>query len=66
VAVVGKLRQNEWTSPDGERRSRVQVVADAVDLLGAPSKPKVADPADDELEAKPAKPALGAYRRKAG
>jgi single-stranded DNA-binding protein len=25
VAVVGKLRLSEWTSKDGERRSRIQV-----------------------------------------
>jgi len=30
VAVVGKLRLSEWTSRNGERRSRLQVVADAV------------------------------------
>jgi single-strand DNA-binding protein len=62
VAVVGKLRLSEWTSRDGERRSKVQVVADAVTFLGAPKKAGdpdggVAEPAD--------KPALGAYRRKA-
>jgi Single-strand binding protein family len=32
VAVAGKLRLSEWTSRDGERRSRLQVVADAVRL----------------------------------
>jgi single-strand DNA-binding protein len=61
VAVVGKLRLNEWTTKDGERRSRIQVVADAVQFLDAPKTAKPA--ADDE---KPAdKPAVGAYRRKA-
>ena len=65
VAVVGKLRLNEWTDKNGERRSKIQVVADAVQFLGAPSKPNVAD-AGDEPQAKPVnKPALGAYRRKA-
>jgi single-strand DNA-binding protein len=62
VAVVGRLRLNEWITSDGERRSRVQVVADAVQFLGAPTKPQVAD---DEPEEPPAKPAPGAYRRKA-
>ena len=63
VAVVGKLRLNEWTSREGERRSRIQVVADAVQFLDPPKKTAgdpdggVADPAD--------KPAVGAYRRKA-
>jgi single-strand DNA-binding protein len=37
VAVVGKLRRSEWTGRDGERRSKVQVVADAVRFLGAPT-----------------------------
>ena len=60
--MVGKLRLNEWTSKDGERRSRVQVVADAVQFLGSPKKSEepdggVAEPAD--------KAAVGAYRRKA-
>jgi single-strand DNA-binding protein len=58
VAVVGKLRHSQWTTPEGERRSKLQVVADAVDFLGAPSKPQPAEvPAD--------KTAVGAYRRKA-
>jgi single-strand DNA-binding protein len=60
VAVVGKLRLNEWTSKDGERRSKIQVVADAVQFLDAPK----AKPAD-EPEAPADKPAVGAYRRKA-
>jgi single-strand DNA-binding protein len=64
VAVVGRLRLSEWTGRDGERRSKIQVVADAVQFLGAPTKAAapdgaVAEPADD-------KPAVGAYRRKAG
>jgi single-strand DNA-binding protein len=61
VAVVGKLRLNEWTGRDGEKRSKVQVVADAVDFLGAPTKTKSGDEPDEQ----PAdKPAVGAYRRK--
>lgn len=60
VCVVGKLRLSEWTSKDGERRSKIQVVADAVDFLDAPK----AKPAD-EPEALTDKLAVGAYRRKA-
>ena len=64
VAVVGKLRLSEWTGRGGERRSKVQVVADAVDFLGAPTKAKADEPSDDDD--KPVdKPAVGAYRRKA-
>ena len=62
VAVVGKLRLSEWTGRDGERRSKVQVVADAVQFLGAPTK-KAAEVAD--VDENPAdKPAVGAYRRR--
>ena len=62
VAVVGKLRLNEWTSRDGEHRSKIQVVADAVQFLGSPKK---ADEADDGVAEAADKPAVGAYRRKA-
>jgi single-strand DNA-binding protein len=58
VAVVGKLRLNEWTTSEGERRSRIQVVADAVDFLDRPKTAPAEMPAD--------KPAVGTYRRKAG
>ena len=62
MAVVGKLRLNEWTSPEGQRLSKIQVVADAVQFLGSPKGTKPS--ADDAAE--PAdKPAVGAYRRKA-
>jgi single-strand DNA-binding protein len=66
VAVVGKLRLNEWTGRDGERRSKLQVVADAVQFLGAPKKSGDPDGGVADADGKPAdKPALGAYRRKA-
>jgi hypothetical protein len=42
VAVVGKLWLSEWTTKDGERRSEVQVVADAVQFVGKPKQ--VGDP----------------------
>jgi single-strand DNA-binding protein len=66
VAVVGKLRFSEWTGRDGERRSKVQVVADAVQFLGSPKKAGdpdggVASAGDGSTD----KPAAGAYRRKA-
>ena len=66
VAVVGKLRLNEWTSREGERRSRLQVVADAVQFLDKPKTAADADGGVAEPADKPAnRPALGAYRRKA-
>jgi len=63
VAVVGRLRLNEWTDKNGASRSRIQVVADDVQFLGKP--PAKAEPAADEPAERPAKPARGAYRRKA-
>jgi single-strand DNA-binding protein len=59
VAVVGRLHLNEWTSREGERRSKIQVVADAVQFLGSPTK--AGDPDGGVAD----KPAVGAYRRKA-
>ncbi len=64
VAVVGKLRLNEWTSKDGERRSRVQVVADAVQFLGKPTKAGSPDGGVADPDDKPGdRPALGKYRK---
>jgi single-strand DNA-binding protein len=67
VAVVGRLHLNEWTSREGERRSRLQVVADAVQFLDKPKAANApAEPADKTSDDKPAdRPAVGAYRRKA-
>jgi single-strand DNA-binding protein len=67
VAIVGRLHLNQWTSREGERRSRLQVVADAVQFLDPPKKAgdpdgAVAGPADKPVD----KPAVGAYRREAG
>ena len=58
--VPGRLYLNEWTSREGERRSRLQVVADAVQFLDKPKTDKPGEPADTAD-----KPAVGAYRRKA-
>jgi single-strand DNA-binding protein len=33
VALSGKLKQSQWQAQDGSRRSRVEVVADEVDLM---------------------------------
>ena len=64
VAVTGRLRHNEWTTPDGERRSKLQVVADDVTFL---DKPKAAEGnGSSPAEEIPDRPAVGSYRRKAG
>jgi single-strand DNA-binding protein len=60
VAVNGRLRSSEWTTDAGERRSRLQVVADEVGFLDAP-KSKTADPETGEI---PDRPAVGKYQRK--
>ena len=65
VAVVGRLRLNEWTTPDGERRSKLQVVADDVSFLDKPKNGKV-EPAAEEAPEIPDRPAVVSYRRKAG
>lgn len=33
VSVTGRLRSSEWTTPDGERRFRLEVVGDSVQFL---------------------------------
>jgi single-strand DNA-binding protein len=58
VAVNGRLRSSEWTTPEGDRRSRLQVVADEVGFL---DRPKAADPETGEI---PDRPAVGKYQRK--
>ena len=57
VAVTGRLRLNEWTTGEGERRSKLQVVAADVSFL---DKPKAADNGKDEI---PDRPAVGRYQK---
>ena len=67
VAVIGKLRLSEWTDRNGERRSKVQVVADAVTFLGKPTKAAGPDGGVADADDEPAdNPAIGAYGRQAG
>ena len=49
IAVEGKLRWHEWESQAGEKRSKLEVVADDIELLGGrgdagagPSRPAAA------------------------
>ena len=52
VLVQGHLRQSRWSTPEGENRSRVQVVAQNVEFLDYPRQGTGADGAasspDDE------------------
>ena len=63
--MVGKLRLSEWTTADGERRSRIQVVADAVQFLDPPKKTGDPDVVVASADTPADRPAIGAYRRKA-
>ena len=63
VAVTGRLRLNEWTNGDGERRSKLQVVADDVAFL---DRPKAVGSGSEEPEPVADRPAIGRYRRKVG
>ena len=56
VAVTGRLEQAEWTTKEGDYRSKHQVIADQVEFLDAPKT------ADAEAEPEPA-PQAKAERR---
>jgi single-strand DNA-binding protein len=58
VAVNGRLRSSEWTTDAGERRSRLQVVADEVAFLDRPKA------ADDDAPVVEDRPAIGKYQRR--
>ena len=63
VAVTGRLRLSEWVNGDGERRSKLQVVADDVSFL---DKPKISADGGDgaaETDEIPDRPAMGRYRK---
>lgn len=38
VAVTGRLQSRSWETPDGQRRSTVEIVADRVVFLGRPDR----------------------------
>lgn len=40
VGVTGRLGQQEWTAPDGRRRSRHEVVAQNIEYLDVPTRPE--------------------------
>ncbi len=59
VAIDGKLRWHEWESPAGEKRSKLEVVVDDLELLGgrgegaAPRAVSEASFADDAVPGMP-------------
>ena len=57
VAVTGRLEQAEWTTSEGDYRSKHQIIADEVTFLDAPKSAPAEEPAP-EPAAKPA------YQRK--
>lgn len=58
VAVDGRLRSRSWETNEGQKRSKVEVVADSVQFLGKPSGRSSETPAppapSDAEEAPPA------------
>jgi single-strand DNA-binding protein len=59
VAIDGRLEWREWTTDGGDKRQAIDIIADAVQFLGAPNgdsptnaptdaAPADAGPADDE------------------
>jgi single-strand DNA-binding protein len=47
VAITGKLKQDSWIDKDsGMKRSKVKIVVDRLDLIGAPGERKRDEPAD--------------------
>ncbi len=38
IAVTGRLQSRSWETPDGQRRSTVEIVADRVVFLGRPDR----------------------------
>lgn len=52
--VEGRLRMDEWTNKEGEKRSKLLVRADTVRFLRAASRPGTADASDTQRGAAPA------------
>ena len=48
VAVAGRIEQDEWTTKDGDKRSKHVIIADQVEFLDAPKA------ADNDAEPEPA------------
>mgnify|MGYP004471311183 CR=1 FL=1 len=53
VAVHGRLRQDRWQDQDGRNRSRIEVVADEVDLMQRPGEARAASPSPAAAQSQP-------------
>jgi single-strand DNA-binding protein len=53
LAVVGRNKQQRWETPEGEKRSRVVVVANTIELLGGNPR----DSSEEPRSSAPARPA---------
>ena len=53
VAVHGRLRQDRWQDQDGRSRSRIEVVADEVDLMQRTGEARAASPSPAAAQAQP-------------
>ena len=62
VRVVGRLKQDRWTDPDGKPHSRVSIVAEHVEFKPQ-FKKQDGDPAAAGAEQKEEKPTEGAEER---
>lgn len=50
VAVDGKLREDTWQDKTtGQKRSKLRIIADDIELLGGKQKPQQQEQDDDEL-----------------
>ena len=48
VAIDGKLRQSSWEK-DGQRRTKLEVIVDELELMSAPKQAAPADTYDDDM-----------------
>jgi single-strand DNA-binding protein len=45
VGVAGRIELDEWTTPEGDRRSRYEVMADQLELLDPPPEERAPEAA---------------------
>ena len=50
ILIKGRLHTNEWTTQDGQKRSRVEVYASRVRFMDTPRKQEIPPPVEEEEE----------------